>query len=150
MDRWRFAKSIVPCTPLAVVKCLEHVGVHKGGPAPLEGVTITVVNRSEIVGRPLGAMLANDGATVFSVDIDSIYVMKRGQMTYTDLSPEAAIGQSDVVVLGVPSKHYKLDAAQLKPGAVVINVSAYKNLDDATATVRATVGLLKTRCQKTR
>lgn len=28
--------------------------------------------RSEVVGRPLAALLANDGARVFSVDIDSI------------------------------------------------------------------------------
>lgn len=30
--------------------------------------------RSEVVGRPLAALLANDGARVFSVDIDSIQV----------------------------------------------------------------------------
>jgi hypothetical protein len=29
--------------------------------------TRQVINRSEIVGRPLAAMLANDGATVYSV-----------------------------------------------------------------------------------
>jgi methylenetetrahydrofolate dehydrogenase (NAD+) len=31
---------------------------------------VTVINRSEVVGRPLAALLANDGARVFSVDID--------------------------------------------------------------------------------
>lgn len=31
---------------------------------------ITVINRSEVVGRPLAALLANDGARVISVDID--------------------------------------------------------------------------------
>ncbi|KAJ1454720.1 hypothetical protein M885DRAFT_565962 [Pelagophyceae sp. CCMP2097] len=136
LDRWFAAKAIVPCTPLAVIKCLEHLGVHKGAntPAPpLQGVTITVVNRSEIVGRPLGAMLANDGATVYSVDIDSIYVMQKGKMTRTKLAPHEAIGVSDVVVLGVPSPHYKLQASQLKAGAVVVNVSGFKNLDDASA-----------------
>jgi len=30
--------------------------------------------RSEVVGRPLAALLSNDGARVFSVDIDSIQV----------------------------------------------------------------------------
>lgn len=30
--------------------------------------------RSEVVGRPLAALLANDGARVLSVDIDSIQV----------------------------------------------------------------------------
>lgn len=27
----------------------------------MEGKTVTIINRSEIVGRPLGALLANDG-----------------------------------------------------------------------------------------
>ena len=33
------------------------------------GKSVTVINRSEIVGRPLAAMLANDGADVYSVDM---------------------------------------------------------------------------------
>ncbi|WFC99952.1 methylenetetrahydrofolate dehydrogenase (NAD(+)) [Malassezia yamatoensis] len=70
-----YAKSILPCTPLAVVKALESVGVYDlklpyGN--RLYGKTVTVINRSEVVGRPLAALLANDGARVFSVDIDSI------------------------------------------------------------------------------
>ena len=68
-------KSILPCTPLAIIKCLEYAGVYnsllKYGDRAF-GKTVTVVNRSEVVGRPLAALLANDGARVFSVDIDSI------------------------------------------------------------------------------
>ncbi|PKI85334.1 methylenetetrahydrofolate dehydrogenase (NAD(+)) [Malassezia vespertilionis] len=70
-----FAKSILPCTPLAVVKCLEAAGLydtHLPYGDRLQGKNITVINRSEVVGRPLAALLANDGARVFSVDIDSI------------------------------------------------------------------------------
>ena len=88
-------KSILPCTPLAIVKCLEHAGVYNRilpyGDRGY-GRVITVINRyvrflplernrhqsicprSEVVGRPLAALLANDGARVFSVDIDSIQV----------------------------------------------------------------------------
>ena len=89
-------KSIIPCTPLAIVKCLEFVGIYNkilpyGDRA--YGKTITVINRyarrknvgeffhnfffrSEVVGRPLAALLANDGARVLSVDIESIQVMR--------------------------------------------------------------------------
>ena len=80
---------------------------------------------------PLAAMLANDGATVYSIDIDSIYVMERGRMTRTDVTPDDAIKAADVVVLGVPSPQYKLPVATLKKGAVVVNVSGFKNLGDA-------------------
>lgn len=134
MDASRQKKAIVPCTPLAVIKCLEHIAAHSGGPTTgMEGKVVSVVNRSEVVGRPLAAMLANDGATVYSIDIDSIYVMAKGHMTRTDMSPDEAIKASDVVVLGVPSKAYKLDGSLLKKGAVVVNVSAFKNLDDSNA-----------------
>jgi len=54
-------------------------------------------------------------------------------MTPTDLTPDDAISLSDVVVLGVPSPNYKLDASKLKDGAVVVNVSTFKNLDDSSA-----------------
>lgn len=88
-------KSIIPCTPLAIVKCLEYVGVYNkilpyGDRA--YGKTITIINRlvlyiwknwtrieclfrSEVVGRPLAALLSNDGARVLSIDIESIQVL---------------------------------------------------------------------------
>lgn len=135
MDSMSTKKAIVPCTPLAVMKCLEHLGIHGRTSSGMEGKVCTVVNRSEVVGRPLAAMLANDGATVYSVDIDSIYVMVKGQMTRTDLTPDEAVSQSDVVILGVPSKNYKLAGSLLKPNAIVVNVSTFKNLDEDSATV---------------
>ena len=130
VDKWR--RSVVPCTPLAVVKCLEHCGQHTGAKdSGMAGKVVAVVNRSEVVGRPLAAMLANDGATVYSIDIDSIYVMERGRMTRTDVTPDDAIKAADVVVLGVPSPQYKLPVSTLKKGAVVVNVSGFKNLGDS-------------------
>lgn len=59
---------------------------------------MTIINRSEIVGRPLAAMLANDGATIYSIDVDSIFVFKRGALRKTEATPEEAVKQSDVVV----------------------------------------------------
>ncbi|MBO0813249.1 MAG: bifunctional 5,10-methylenetetrahydrofolate dehydrogenase/5,10-methenyltetrahydrofolate cyclohydrolase, partial [Microlunatus sp.] len=47
-------RAILPCTPLAVLKILQHAGMPSAsGSAPLEGVTACVINRSDIVGRPL-------------------------------------------------------------------------------------------------
>ncbi|KAJ2007876.1 Methylenetetrahydrofolate dehydrogenase [NAD(+)] [Coemansia thaxteri] len=65
LDDEKTRKAILPCTPLAVVKVLDHIGVYDHT-LPygdhLRGKTIAVVNRSEVVGRPLAALLANDGA----------------------------------------------------------------------------------------
>ena len=56
----------------------------------LNGKIVTVINRSEIVGRPVSAMLANDGADVYSADIDSIYLMRRGKLLETEETVESA------------------------------------------------------------
>ncbi|KAI0751133.1 NAD(P)-binding protein [Daedaleopsis nitida] len=141
-----YVKSILPCTPLAIVKCLEFIGVYNkllpyGDRA--YGKTITVINRSEVVGRPLAALLANDGARVFSVDIDSIQeYTKRPRQSAEERkyhprhvvhpatqSLQACLALSDVVVSAVPSPDYKVKTAWLKDGCVCLNVAADKNFE---------------------
>ena len=126
-------KCILPCTALSVVKILESLEVSKVSKPPgrrMEGKTVTIVNRSEIVGRPLAAMLANDGATVFSVDIDTIYEFANGRLEKCDLEAKECVGKSDVVVLGVPVKSYKMDTGWIKPHTVVVNVASFKNYEE--------------------
>jgi len=129
-------KCLLPCTPLAIVKVLEHLKVYDAA-LPLgdrlKGKTVTVVNRSEIVGRPIAAMLANDGADVFSVDIDSVFLMKRGHMCSPPVGLaklDACVEKSDVIITGVPAASWRLPVECLKPGVIVINVSQYKNVDE--------------------
>ncbi|THH02171.1 hypothetical protein EW026_g659 [Hermanssonia centrifuga] len=145
-----YVKSILPCTPLAIVKCLEYTRVYNtilpyGDRA--YGKTITVINRSEVVGRPLAALLANDGARVLSVDIDSIqeYNKRPRQSTESDqgqakyhphhvvspcsLSLQECLAQSDVIVSAVPSASYKVKTGWLKDGCICLNVAADKNFD---------------------
>ena len=43
-------------------------------------------------------MLANDGAIIYSLDVDSIFVFRRGALRKTEATPEDATRQSDVVV----------------------------------------------------
>lgn len=71
VDPARSKRTVLPCTPLAILKLLDSSGVtNPGAPAPLAGLRACVFNRSEIVGRPLAAMMANDGAEVTSFDVD--------------------------------------------------------------------------------
>ena len=37
----------------------------------MEGKVVTIINRSEIVGRPLGALLANDGESLLLSEVQS-------------------------------------------------------------------------------
>jgi len=74
------------------------------------------------VGRPLAALLANDGASVYSVDINNVQYFTRGagirrrqhQVHDTELKLEDVVPKSDVVITGVPSKEYKFPVGLLK------------------------------------
>jgi len=140
LDAEKTQKSILPCTPLAIVKILEYLGVYKSilpYGNRLYGHTITVVNRSEIVGRPWAALLANDGAKVYSVDITGVQIFERGeglklrkhQVTDTDLKLQDVALQSDVIISGVPSASYKFPTELVRYGAVCVNFSSDKNFD---------------------
>eukprot|EP00443_Scrippsiella_acuminata_P129955 CAMPEP_0115689052 /NCGR_PEP_ID=MMETSP0272-20121206/61339_1 /TAXON_ID=71861 /ORGANISM="Scrippsiella trochoidea, Strain CCMP3099" /LENGTH=1176 /DNA_ID=CAMNT_0003128783 /DNA_START=42 /DNA_END=3568 /DNA_ORIENTATION=+ len=136
VDTEQARKCVLPCTPLAVVKILEHLGAYDDQHASgdrMAGKTVTIVNRSEIVGRPLAAMLANDGAAVYSVDIDSTYIFRRGRVepVQADCTTEEFVRKSDVVILGVPTESYKMNPSWVKEGAIVVNVASHKNIDEA-------------------
>ncbi|OCF40247.1 methylenetetrahydrofolate dehydrogenase (NAD+) [Kwoniella heveanensis CBS 569] len=143
-------KSVLPCTPLAIVKVLEHLGVYNkmleyGDRA--RGKVITVINRSEVVGRPLAALLANDGARVISVDIDSIVEFSKRPSNSSSQSqtskfnphhittplPDFTLAQalsiSDVVISAVPVQSYKVATRDLKDGCVCVNVAGEKNFE---------------------
>lgn len=79
--------------------------------------------------------LANDGAEVYSVDIDSVFLMRRGEMIKPKdekfNNVEHCVRCSDVVIVGVPSSSYSLPVDWLKEHAVVVNVSNFKNINEA-------------------
>jgi len=135
VDADQARKCVLPCTPLAVVKVLEHLGAYdhqRPVGDRMAGKIVTIVNRSEVVGRPLAAMLANDGAVVYSVDIDSTYKFLRGTVEPVSetTTTESLARESDVVVLGVPSESYKMDPSWVREGAIVVNVASHKNIDE--------------------
>lgn len=139
-------KSIIPCTPLAVLKVSLTMSMHSilnyhhhfsrhqileychvyDDDVPygnqLLGKTITIINRSEVVGRPLAALLANDGAHVFSVDIADILEFHRGpELSYNKFKVndstkklEDILPMSDIVITGVPSPNYRVPTQLLK------------------------------------
>ena len=129
-------KCVLPCTALSVVKILESIPQAYDKSRPIgrrmEGKVVTVVNRSEIVGRPLAAMLANDGAEVYSVDIDTIYLFRAGRLhkCAEGETPESCVRKSNVVITGVPAKQYRLPTEWIQEGTTVVNVASYKNVDE--------------------
>ncbi|KAL8952937.1 MAG: hypothetical protein Q9222_001156 [Ikaeria aurantiellina] len=139
LDGEKLQKSILPCTPLAIIKVLEFLKVYNtilpyGN--RLFGHSITVVNRSEVVGRPLAALLANDGACVYSVDVTGVQQFTRGSgikkqrhevVDKEQWTLEDCVPLSDVVISGVPGEAFHFPTHLIKDGALCINFSTEKN-----------------------
>lgn len=126
-------KAILPCTSLAIVKLLELTEAYNPIGLPFAGQTITIFNRSEVVGKPLAYMLSNDGARIYSFDINggAIINIASNEHGETPISREAALKESDIVITGVPSRQFeKIRADEIKPGAVCLNFSYVPNFEE--------------------
>lgn len=123
-------KAILPCTPLAILKLLEASGASRNpeGLTPLKGVTASVFNRSEVVGRPLASMLHHDGARVFSFDLQGPIELGPSGPIETPFTRSEALAQSDIVITGVPHRDFPLiEAWEIKQNAICLNFSTYRN-----------------------
>lgn len=91
-----------PCTPFGVMRLLEKAGT------PLRGAEAVVVGASNIVGKPMALMLQAAGATVTICNSKT-----------RDLASHTR--RADILVAAVGRPHF-IQADQIKPGAVVIDV----------------------------
>lgn len=91
-------------------------------------------------------MLANDGARVYSVDIDSTHVYERNDgdrhsvSVHPEVKPSLAslLAESDIVVTAVPGSSFKVPTIALRPGAICIDLSELGNFE---ADVRDRAGM---------
>jgi methylenetetrahydrofolate dehydrogenase (NADP+)/methenyltetrahydrofolate cyclohydrolase len=96
------APRFIPCTPYGVMKLLEKAQVD------LRGKEAVIVGRSNIVGKPMAALLLAKGATVTICHSQTV-----------DLA--AHTRRADVLVAAV-GRPLMISGAMIKPGAVVIDV----------------------------
>ncbi len=99
----------VPCTPLGIMKLLEHEGVSP------EGRHAVVVGRSNIVGKPMALLLLQKGATV---TICNSRTPDLGSMTR----------QAEILVVAA-GRPKLITGEMLRPGAVVIDVGINRLAD---------------------
>lgn len=125
-------KALLPCTPLAIIKMLAEISVYSTDvERPIEGKCVTIFNRSEVNGRPLAVMMSNDGAIVYSFDINGPLLFKNAKPEEIDISRQEALAASDIVITGVPNKSFpKIRCDEIKPGTVCVNFSSYPNFED--------------------
>jgi methylenetetrahydrofolate dehydrogenase (NADP+)/methenyltetrahydrofolate cyclohydrolase len=99
----------VPCTPLGVMKLIEHEEIG------VQGRHAVVVGRSNIVGKPMALLLLQKGATV---TICNSRTPDLGAMT----------SQADILVVAA-GRPRLVTAGMVKPGAVVIDVGINRLAD---------------------
>jgi methylenetetrahydrofolate dehydrogenase (NAD+) len=134
-DRYAFEniqdkKALIPCTPLAIIKILSEVKSYGSGRKPLNDKTVTIFNRSEVIGRPLAVLMSHDGASVFSFDEHGPLLFKDGIPEETEYKRADALKLSDIVVTGVPNtKFKKISIKELKKNVICINFSTNQNFD---------------------
>lgn len=93
------------CTPSGIIELFDHYGI------PLEGKNIVVINRSNLVGKPLFHLLIERNATVTMCHSKT--------RNLTDVCKNA-----DIVITGVGDRtKFVLTPDMIKDGAVVIDVA---------------------------
>ncbi|GLI78364.1 hypothetical protein PoHVEF18_006678 [Penicillium ochrochloron] len=106
--------------------------------AQLRNQTICIINRSEVVGKPLAELLASQGAQVYSVDLEDVRIFQRveyprntgiSQEIVAGWTLEDAVKVSKVIVSAVPNASFKVDKRCVQHGAICINVASDKNFD---------------------
>jgi len=101
--------SFAPCTPLGVMEMFKEYNID------VKGLDACVVGASNIVGKPMQALLLNEFATV---DICHIYTK--------DLA--AHTKRADIVIVGV-GKRNLITADMIKDGAIVVDIGINKTED---------------------
>jgi len=95
-------EDLVPCTPLAVLTILSHEAIT------LKGADAVIVNHSNIVGKPLAALLINRDATV-----TVCHVYTKDLVRYSSAA--------DILVSGAGVINL-ITAGHVKSGAAVLDV----------------------------
>jgi methylenetetrahydrofolate dehydrogenase (NADP+)/methenyltetrahydrofolate cyclohydrolase len=106
---WSGQRALVPCTPRGCIRLL-----HEGG-VKIDGARAVVVGRSNIVGKPVAALLLAENATV-----------TMAHSRTKDL--RAVCAEADILVAAV-GRAKMIRGDWIKPGAAVIDVGM--NRDEA-------------------
>lgn len=103
--------SLVPCTPMGIMTLIEYYGID------VSGKNVTIVGRSDLVGKPLASLMTNQNATVTLCHSKT-----------KDLSHHT--NNADILIAAV-GKANMIKADDVKEGAIVIDVGINR-LEDGT------------------
>jgi methylenetetrahydrofolate dehydrogenase (NADP+)/methenyltetrahydrofolate cyclohydrolase len=97
--------DLIPCTPRGIMELLHHYCI------PIRSSRAVIINRSNLVGKPLHHLLLNEDATVTVCHSKSV-----------ELS--SLTGHADILVTAVGRRpHFIVTADMVKEGATVVDVA---------------------------
>jgi len=99
-------EELVPCTPKGIIKALEEYNVG------IEGKNVVIVGHSNVVGKPLAAMLLNRNATV-----SVCHIFTDDLKRYTT--------QADILISATGVAHL-IKEDMIKEGAIIFDVGISK------------------------
>src|SRR5207247_2245298 len=99
---WSGSPGLVPCTPRGCIRLLEE------GDVKIEGARAVVVGRSNIVGKPVAALLLSRHATV--------------TVAHSRTSDLAGVCREADILVAAVGQAKMIRGSWLKPGAAVIDV----------------------------
>jgi methylenetetrahydrofolate dehydrogenase (NADP+)/methenyltetrahydrofolate cyclohydrolase len=96
--------TLVPCTPLGIMQLLDYYKIE------LESIDAIVLNRSNLVGKPLAILLLQRNASVMVCHSKSKNLVDK-------------IKSAELIVTAVGSrKRFALNSSMVKDGAIIIDV----------------------------
>ena len=104
---WLGEKGFVSCTPAGIIQLLKRSGVK------IEGKECVIVGRSNIVGKPLAALLLRENGTV------TVAHSRTGNL-------KEITKRADILVVAIGKKEF-ITAEYVKEGAVVIDVGIHRD-----------------------
>ncbi|MCD4846604.1 MAG: bifunctional methylenetetrahydrofolate dehydrogenase/methenyltetrahydrofolate cyclohydrolase FolD [Candidatus Aegiribacteria sp.] len=99
---WRGEDGLFPCTPVGIIALLKHSEIQ------IDGVNAVIVGRSNIVGKPMAALLLREHATVTIAH------------SHTPDLP-GLCRQADILIAAVGKPHF-INSEFVKPGSTLIDV----------------------------
>jgi methylenetetrahydrofolate dehydrogenase (NADP+)/methenyltetrahydrofolate cyclohydrolase len=98
------APKLIPCTPLGILELLDYYNIN------VKGIDVAIINRSNLVGKPLGILLMNRDATV------TFFHSKSKGM-------EDKLKNFDCIITAVGDRQkFTLTSNMVKDGAIIFDV----------------------------
>ncbi len=96
--------KLIPCTPLGVMTLIDYYNID------LDGATVSIINRSNLVGKPLSSLLLERNSTVIICHSHTKNLDKHLQY-------------SDIVITAVGNRNkFKLTKNMVKENSVIVDI----------------------------